>query len=128
MGEQGYSGCGQGQGGRHNFCKLLLYFSFFPLLRKRTHTACSNPPCDTKSIKKLGAGDLREGQAGDQSLGERWKDRRERINFSVENGDRAREGSDGVASERCVGFGDGLLSSRRVRPPRMLFGVRASGY
>ena len=95
MGKWGDSGCGQGQGGRHNFCKLLLYFSFFPFLRKHTHTACSNSPCDTKSIKKLGAGDLREGQAGDQSLGESWKDRRERINFfSVENGDRAGEGSD----------------------------------
>ena len=41
-----------------------------------THTACSDSPCDTKSIKKLGVGDLRGGQAGDQSLRERGKDAR----------------------------------------------------
>ena len=37
VGEWAYSGCGRGLlggGGRHNLCKLLLYFSFFPLLRK----------------------------------------------------------------------------------------------
>lgn len=52
-------GCGVwGVGERHNFCKLLLHFSFFSLLRKHTHASRSNSPCGTKSIKKLGAGDM----------------------------------------------------------------------
>ena len=101
VGEWGYSGCGRPLGGRHNLCKLLLYFSSFRLLRKYTHTACSDSPCDTKSTKKLGVGDLRGGQAGDQSLRERGKDWRERIDSSVENGERAGKGSDRAASGRC---------------------------
>lgn len=68
---KGYSWCGRGLGERHNFCKLLLHFSFFSLLRKHTHPTCSSSPCDTKSVKKLGAGDSLGGKTGDQNLRER---------------------------------------------------------
>ena len=119
-----------GGGGGDRTCVNFYCISVFSHFSENiTHTACSDSPCDTKSIKKLGVGDLSGEQAGDRSLRERGKDARERTDSSVENGERAgkartepfREGAD---------FGDRwwLPSSRRVRPPRMLFGVRASGY
>lgn len=90
-----------GVGERHNFCKLLLHFSFFSLLRKHTHATRSNSPCGTKSTKKLGAGDMPRGKRVTKASRSAERTGRKELILPWKTARKTGEVSDGAASGRC---------------------------
>lgn len=90
-------GCGGNDTTSVNFYYILASSHFF----ENTHAILSNFPCDTKSIKKLGAGGHAAGRRVTKASRSVERTGRKELILPWKTGRKTGELSDGAASGRC---------------------------